>query len=84
MSLSLATLRGRIQHANTVSQLAELYAEVVDLNPENACEEDLLLSVLDLINNRIVQLVEPHGLMIESRPVGESSSLMRPPRSGGD
>ena len=82
MSLSHATLRHRIQHAVSVSQLAEIYSEVVDLNPESAYEEDLMLKILDLVNNRLIQLVDPIGLKPESLPDGAPAAPIRP-RSGG-
>ena len=58
MPLSLATLHHNIKHATSVSQLAELYAEVVDLNTEYAYGEDHLLTILDLINNRLIQIMD--------------------------
>lgn len=59
MPSSLATLRHKIKSASSVSQIADLYAEVVDLNTGNAYAEDHLLTVLDLVNNRLIQILDP-------------------------
>lgn len=68
MSLSLATLHHNIKHATSVSQLADLYAEVVDLNTESAYGEDHLLTILDLINNRLIQIMDPEQSIPLYRP----------------